>query len=208
MCNDPNIGDLIYWKAGTKGKFKIRSALSIMRQENDTLDDELWDLVWTAPIQQRIRAFLWIVSHDRLMGNANRHKRYMTDDPKCFICGWNEETTLHILRDGPAAKFVWRRLGGPPRSAQFFEGHLRPWLITNLSHLNAGDGPVWLIYYDITLWWIWRWRNYFVFNRRNQSPIDVGAFLQVRYDEARRCFEGCTEGGPTDSAPKCEILIN
>lgn len=103
LHNDPNIGDLIYWKKGAKGKFTIRSALSIMRNESDNLDDDFWELVWTAPVQQRIRAFLWIISHDRLMGNANRYKRHMTDDPKCYICGWNEETTLHIIRDCPAA---------------------------------------------------------------------------------------------------------
>lgn len=71
-----------------------------------------WKCLEKAPVQQRGRAFLWLVCHDRLMGNVNRLKRKLTIDPKCFICGDEDETTLHILRDCPAARSVWSRLEG------------------------------------------------------------------------------------------------
>lgn len=116
---DTSLGDLVYWKEGSKGKLTIRLVMSIMRHETDTIDDKCWDIVWHAPVQQRIRAFLWLAFHNRILGNLNRFKRKMTDDLKCFICGAQEESTLHILRDFSAARVVWRKTLTPSITHQF-----------------------------------------------------------------------------------------
>lgn len=113
LKNDPEMADLVYWKDAKQGKFSIRSAFSLMRHDSDTLDEKCWEAIWNAPVQQRIRAFMWVACHDRVLGNLNRYKRRMTDEPKCYICGADEESTLHILRDCPAARLVWRKIGGP-----------------------------------------------------------------------------------------------
>lgn len=60
LKDDPNMGDLIYWKSSSKGKFTIKYVLRIIRKESDDLDDEIWHMVWHAPVQQRIRTFLWL----------------------------------------------------------------------------------------------------------------------------------------------------
>lgn len=70
------VGDLIYWQNGPKGKFTIKSALQIIRRESNEFEDAIWKLVWRAPTQQRTRAFLWLATHDRLLGNANRSSSY------------------------------------------------------------------------------------------------------------------------------------
>ena len=42
-----------------------------MRHEEDFIDDNTWDKIWGAYIQQRARTFLWLVYHDRVLGNYN-----------------------------------------------------------------------------------------------------------------------------------------
>lgn len=64
LKQDATRSDLVYWRDGKKGKFTIRSALTIMRNEHEMVYEDCWNLIWTAPVQQRIRAFLWIVGHD------------------------------------------------------------------------------------------------------------------------------------------------
>ena len=113
VMGDPDVEDLLYWDADPKGKFTIKSAIKILRHESTEYQDHLWNLVWKASVQQCICAFMWLVCHDRLMGNVNRFKRKLTDDPKCFVCGELAESTLHILRDCPAARSVWRKVEGP-----------------------------------------------------------------------------------------------
>lgn len=172
--------DLLYWGAGTKGKFSIKSALQIIRKEVNGVEDDLWDLVWKAPAQQRVRAFLWLASHDRLMGNLNRYKRKLTNDPKCFICGGEDESTLHILRDCPAAKSVWRKLEGFANLSSFYQGGLHEWIRNNLEFESI---ETWPTIFAISTWWLWRWRNMLMFDRRNEILLDLIAFLKVRFDE-------------------------
>ena len=189
LKDDPTVGDLVYWREGIKGKFSIKSALAIMRHDNDMVDEDCWKLIWGAPVQQRIRAFLWIVCHERLLGNVMRFKRHMTDDPKCFVCGAPEESTIHILRDCPLARMVWKTLGGPAVASAFYTPSIKEWITMNLTHNEDTDFPVWTTLFCLSVWWIWKWRNCIVFGRNQEVPQDIGAFLQVRYDETRRCIE-------------------
>lgn len=123
------------------------------------------------------------------MGNANRFKRHMTDNPWCFVCGAPEESTLHIVRDCPAARVVWKRVGGPANSPHFFHGDVKQWVTDNLSYADVDETPIWATYFGITVWWLWRWRNNLVFGKQHENPVDIGAFLRVRYNEARRALD-------------------
>lgn len=196
----------MYWKDGSKGKFKIKSVLSIMRNESEFIDEYCWELVRKAPVQQRIRAFMWIACYDRLMGNANKYKRNMTDEPKCFICSAQEETTLHMLRDFPGARATWRRLGGPANSAHFFHSPLKDWFTENLTHEDKEGTPIWASYFGIAIWWIWRWRNNLLFGRREDIPVDIGVFLQVGYDETRRGLDESNDYHKVSSTRRNEIF--
>lgn len=194
LKEDVEVADLVYWQHGNKGKFTIKSVLRLMRNEADFIDDECCKLVWNAPVQQRKRALLWIACHDRLLGNLNRYKRHMTDDPKCYVCRADEESTMHILRDCPLAKVVWKCTGGPADISSFYTTPLKQWITDNINHQEGDDMPCWETYFCLSLWWIWRWRNNVVFGRSHENPIEFGAFLKVRYAEARRSIEGDKEG--------------
>lgn len=126
--------------------------------------------------------------HDRLMGNANRVKRQLALDPRCAHCGAEEETTLHILRDCTAANEVWRHVGGPATATRFYTGDIQQWLFNNLTYSphHRQHEEVWPTYFAITVWWIWNWRNYIVFGRSNEIPIDVRRFLLHRFEETWR----------------------
>lgn len=137
---------------------------------------------------------MWLVCHDRLMGNLNRYKRNLTDNPSCFICGQDNESSIHILRDCPAAKSVWRRLGGRSNFSSFYQGDLKTWLSSNLEEDERDEGEGWQSYFGITLWWLWRWRNIRVFENGKDIPVDVGAFLKIRFDETWRSIHGMAAG--------------
>lgn len=204
---DPSIGDLVYWQGTSKGKFSIKSAIRLIRNESESLDEDCWDAIWRTPVQQRIRAFLWLVCHDRILGNANRFKRQMTDDPKCFICGAEEETTLHILRDCPAAKVIWKKIGGPATHSTFYNALLKPWVTDNCRGGEASDGEIWSTYFGIVAWWLWKWRNGFVFDRNFKLPMDVSAFLQIRFDETRRCIQALEEEGNNNKVVQVQKYV-
>lgn len=154
LREDNEEGDLIYWQGNNKGKFSIKSAISIMKHETDSLDEECWDLIWKVPIQQRQRAFLWMACHDRLMDTSNRFKRKITDDPKCYICGHHTEHANHILRECPAATMVWQTLGGPITKDFFLCGNIKQWFTSNLKVDDHGASELWPTFFGITVWWL------------------------------------------------------
>lgn len=66
----------------------------------------------------------------------------MTDDPRCFICGAPEESTIHILRDCPTAKMVCNKLGGIAENRDFYRHLLKQWLDSNLEHKDEEGYPI------------------------------------------------------------------
>lgn len=48
LKDDLELGDLVYWRNGNKGKFSIKSTFCIMRNERDSINDECWKFVWVA----------------------------------------------------------------------------------------------------------------------------------------------------------------
>ncbi|KAL2938810.1 hypothetical protein RDABS01_022259 [Bienertia sinuspersici] len=114
LVENPDVADLLYWKGGNKGKFTIKNTLKIIRNyvEIDEGGSMQWELAWTAPIQQCVWVFLWLLLHDQVLCNANRLKRRPNDDSRCPQCQGNEETLIHMLRDCPVAHEIWRQVGG------------------------------------------------------------------------------------------------
>lgn len=210
LKDDPNMGDLCYWGGSTNGKFSIKSAMQLIRRDDIEPIDKKWEAVWKVRVQQRIKMFVWLAMHDRVMGNTNRVKRQLTLDPRCTHCGAQEETTLHILRGCTRAKEVWRCVGGPTRTPTFWSGGLEHWLYNNLTYKaqNNQQSEIWPTYFAITLWWIWNWRNYVVFGRSSDIPIDVGRFLHTRFEETWRILGDDIMGSTNTHQHRQEILVS
>lgn len=110
-----------------------------------------------------------------------------------------EESTLHILRNCPAARSVWRKIGKQAGLPSFFQGELKAWIMSNLKFIDDSENESWSILFCTALWWIWRWRNCYVFWRSNDIPVDVGGFLKVRVEETKRSLlnlEDCHSTAP------------
>jgi len=72
-----------------------------MGQENNH-----WSQLWNLRMPKRIRCFMWLLQHDRLLTNSRFHRMQLRF-PFCHQCEESVETTLHVMRDCPLAKVVW-----------------------------------------------------------------------------------------------------
>ncbi|CAN1840120.1 Putative ribonuclease H protein At1g65750 [Linum perenne] len=96
-----------------KGKFSISSAYDIITAANTNTDPSLWKLVWKWKGPNRVKHFLWLVAHNRLLTNAERHKRHMSTDDSCRLCPDSVEDAIHIIRDCRVAKKLWNEFLPP-----------------------------------------------------------------------------------------------
>lgn len=71
-------------------------------------------------IQERVKIFLWLSAHGKILTNAERGRRHMTSNLLCSRCLSEEEGSMHALRDCYKAKEVWNVLILTEDTIQFY----------------------------------------------------------------------------------------
>ncbi|MED6181435.1 hypothetical protein PIB30_118602 [Stylosanthes scabra] len=173
--------DQIAWGLSADGSFSLKSAYFSLIEAAPA--DRLFKLIWTWKGPERIRYFLGLTANDALLTNHNRMRRHMTHDPTCPRCGIGDKTTIHVLRDCPFAKLVWRLLLPFSDHTPFFNCSLHDWMISNLSKAND-----WSTTFGVATSTIWFYRNKFIFESCNSLPKGVVDSIIARTDDIRRVF--------------------
>ncbi|PNX57622.1 ribonuclease H, partial [Trifolium pratense] len=92
---------------------------------------------------------MWIAAHGRLLTNARRSKWGVGVSPICSICGNDEETVIHTLRD------------------------CMEWIFMNLNKRDIGSQEgSWQSIFMVACWHLWNWRNKAIFEEDFQRPND------------------------------------
>lgn len=107
LIDDESCNDAFFWNKAASGCFSIKSAIKLMH--DPTLDEEHpdWKVIWAAKAQNRIKFFLWLALHNRLMCNEVRVARHLSNDMNCPLCHHHPESLLHALRDCLHARKLW-----------------------------------------------------------------------------------------------------
>ena len=67
----------------------------------------IWLQIWKLKILQRIRIFLWLLMHGKMLTNVERMRRGFKSNPNCHCCVHEMEDLNHIFRDCNRAKSFW-----------------------------------------------------------------------------------------------------
>ena len=102
--------DQCYWVYFNTWHFTRKSVYLSLHQSNNVVDISLWNLAWKWNGPQSIRTFIWLAISNRLKTKFELHRRHITKDSTCCICGHHLEDTIHVLRDCVIARQVWLRL--------------------------------------------------------------------------------------------------
>ncbi|CAI9754113.1 unnamed protein product [Fraxinus pennsylvanica] len=126
--------DIRIWNLAGNDQFSLASAYLALLDLGFSNDQGYWDLVWQWQGPQRIRAFLWLCMHNKLLTNYDRNRRHLTDDPSYPICHNGVETISHVLRDCLIAKALWLKLLPLSDNAGFFDLNFNDWMVGNLRN--------------------------------------------------------------------------
>ncbi|KAL8159786.1 hypothetical protein V2J09_001323 [Rumex salicifolius] len=177
----PNFADSIGWAHSRDGEYSTKSAYLSLKPL-PSMETELCDIfrrIWRLRVSERIRMFLWIGVHGKLMTNAERFRRHFASSPTCSICGRGDETLLHIFRDCDKARDVWNILvdNRIMSDLHFFDKSAKEWLLSGIR----GEFEILPlipneVVFAVVLWWLWRWRNGRVF-KSDKSISDIRSFV-------------------------------
>lgn len=141
-----------------------------------------WKLIWGLRVQTRIRYFLWLLAHDRLLTNKGPWRRGLAPNPCCARCLADHEDGIHMVRDCEASREVWGQLRETWSMHEFYSAPLQEWLLTSLRFGNRTRGGAWPVKMAVTAWLLWKWRNDEIFGK-GIMPI------QERMEAIERCVE-------------------
>ena len=94
--------DSLVWKGTGSAVPTVRSFFQFITRSQDAEDgpsEDDWQWVWKVRCPQKIRFFLWLAAHDRLITNAYRSRIGLAETDLCPRCHQYSESILHILRD-------------------------------------------------------------------------------------------------------------
>ncbi|CAN1299175.1 Putative ribonuclease H protein At1g65750 [Linum perenne] len=74
------------WGCESSGRFTIKSAYNIICNSEELPSRSIWRSIWRWSGPNRIRHFLWLAAKDRLLTNAMRARRGMSQDAGCTFC--------------------------------------------------------------------------------------------------------------------------
>ncbi|CAI0409373.1 unnamed protein product [Linum tenue] len=163
--------DLTTWGMEADGKFRIKSAYTVAADwlgKEDNVPDQVqarpkWKQIWKWDGPHRIRHFLWLAFHNRLLTNCERKRRKFCHQDSCDTCNSAPESTEHVLRQCAYATQVWHDLGISDNNLTIGL-NLADWMAEHLKNAQTG------LLFGVGAWYLWKRRNEWVFDRKQQDP--------------------------------------
>ncbi|CAN1147373.1 Putative ribonuclease H protein At1g65750 [Linum perenne] len=159
------------WGAEQSGKFSIRSAHKLILDNDELPIAESWKSIWKWSGPNRIRHFLWIAKHGRLLTNSERRRRHMANDSSCSLCNHPEENLIHILRECPFANDVWKSLDESVLLAPIWSDLINDWL----DFLLKDDRRM---LFGVACWLLWKVRNERIFSNTRTTAVSLAFRIQ------------------------------
>lgn len=134
-----------------------------------------WRCIWKSKLPPRLKSFMWLLLHGRLLTNVNWMHKHMTNDPTCSLCNRGIEDLDHTFRNCCYARQVWNHFALPLQLHKSFSLDFDNWLRINIKQTTTSVfGIPWYGLFIATLWFLWSWRCQAIFIpefKRSQHPL-------------------------------------
>lgn len=167
----------------------MSSAYNIATNDiGSTVEAAKWNKIWKLKTPNRIKTFIWLVRHGKILTNNCRRSRGLTDDDRCWNCPNEVEDIDHVLRKCPRAMEIWATVLSNHYVA-YLSRPLLEWLDHGISFKKTGITPGSdSSLFAIVLWWIWKWRNEAIFNNKTVPLQTKVSWIMTQWAEISTAF--------------------
>jgi ribonuclease HI len=178
---DVNNGkDIQTCKENAVGIFSISEMYHALCDYDMNEVDKSWKDIWRLKVPERVRAFVCIVKHNRLLTNERKYQMGLGSDV-CDFCRVSKDTTLHALRDCVLVRPLWLSVVDTTMRQQFFTSNLDEWIALNVAWKSGRNNNVdWSCYWAMACHCAWTWRN-----KENHDADFVRPIKQVEFVRQR-----------------------
>ncbi|KAK8620690.1 hypothetical protein V6N13_067156 [Hibiscus sabdariffa] len=168
-------GDFPGWARSHDRNFSVRTAYEALRDNGVQSANAVWKVIAGFRGLQRIKIFIWLLAKEKLLCNAERVRRHLSNCARCKACGAAVESTHHIFRGCPIAVAVWKGLIKRDKWMELMSLDTMEWIRGNLSSNSsfAIDSVDWDLRFGAILWSLWLRRNAMIFDSENLDMFAV-----------------------------------
>ncbi|CAN1129038.1 Putative ribonuclease H protein At1g65750 [Linum perenne] len=159
--------DTMVWGLEPKGGFSVRSAYLMITDNADTPNDVIWRYIWNWKGPNKIKHFLWLASHKKLLTNEEREHRHLTNQVLCHRCSVNIESISHVIYECNFAMQVWRIALPQAISARTIHADFDSWWRGMLGDKDFN------LQFGVITWILWRARNKLIFEDVKYTVLEV-----------------------------------
>ncbi|KAF4367084.1 hypothetical protein F8388_006392 [Cannabis sativa] len=98
--------DRLIWRDATDGSFSVKQAYLSLIKPRLGLVNPLWSKIWKAPLQERVKFFLWKVGMN-ILPCGTRIQAIFGTTRRCVLCNDAEDSLLHLFFHCPFARACW-----------------------------------------------------------------------------------------------------
>jgi len=102
-----SLHDQVRWGKNTKGNFNLKEAKQVVTGFNYLNPDQVWKNIWQSPHSMKIKLFIWLIHHRKILTRENILKKGFIGPYKCYLCGSQEETLDHLLNLFSFTSTMW-----------------------------------------------------------------------------------------------------
>lgn len=103
LSNDILNEDRFTWGEGRK-QILVSEVYKLSKDWKGDDQWEGWHKIWKLGVRQRVRVFVWLMSHGKPMTNFERWRWHIGSNAVCGRCLEEEEDVLHAIRVCVVAK--------------------------------------------------------------------------------------------------------
>lgn len=180
--SDQHRSDEARWLSGST-PFSAKSAYAVASKWDEENLWDGWKSIWRLRVRQRVKVFVWLMAHEKLLTNGERLRRKMALSSLWVRCGLREEDNVHAIRDCDQARGLWERLISPQIRMEFFSSDMHGWITWMLRRgQRLRDEGCWVGRMMTLAWLQWRWRNEEILGAGRPS-------IEWRLQHVVHCFE-------------------
>ncbi|CAL9001792.1 unnamed protein product [Prunus brigantina] len=146
--------DMCIWRFTSNGKFSVKSAYQLFCPV-EAGSNWHWEFIWRLQLPPKVKTFLWVLCHKKLLTNAQRLRGGMAVSTSCPRCIYHVESVEHLFKGCSSSLLIWNQFGNWFEESSGLCPNFDDWLFHNLhSKRSFMTGLAWNLVFAVSLWFI------------------------------------------------------
>eukprot|EP00253_Pinus_taeda_P035229 PITA_35229 len=169
--------DQLIWGKNNEGDFNLKEAKQITLGLEFPNLDKVWKDLWQNQNWMKIKLFMWLVQHKKILTWENLRKRGVASPSRCQPCELQEETMEHLLNLYPFTSTLWNWMASIFRQTDRDIGSITSTLKNWRKNFSVNEiiNNAWDLVPGFIIWDVWKECNNRIFKKKFGSPQSIMA---------------------------------